>query len=675
MLLQIINENLGANDFPVSSFIGNIYFQGKFGLDIDESEYNRLLNTFNNALKASGDTLITHDDLLVVFKYEILEDNLKTKNRKGESYYVSSIILESSLMSFSTKEPIGSDNKYDALVQIFWDNIASIELHEHTADKELNFFRFYEKNNSGHHDLTIDRFGTDSLIAAGRLLKMFNEIVANKNKAKINAIDEHVELQSKIEKLFNDENYVEGVEALDDFSKKYNIDDITLDDSSFYYFNKTFGLRSMGRLDEALDTIDSYINRYKEKGEIEPYTYELKGELLFKQKKYLAALNCFAISEEHYENLGYKKGVHAKKEEVYYSFKKGFLDIPYSDRKFIFIGEDIYATASSEVVVLKEKNLPTAIRFPEGHPLINQVYVCHPHNQNFYFPLRSYNETLFLERINEFSHLTQCLGAIHLDISIPKSKTTDQNKISKKSLEADLSAKIATQQDFKPTKAPYVPNDLVWYPSELKWQKLAEQINGGRIKTHKELISSLQHEIISAQELTKIKAELKLLLPKAGVKYNSKNIGNKSAFEMLECVVKVKFEDSQKLQNSTTKLEEVSEPIFDVENEKNTLKLEKYKEAVSFMLEDDGIIDASERKILNRKRKKYGITKADALAIENTVLISNYSESEKKYIEELKEILEDGIISDIERKILNRYAKKFNISAEKQNLIDSIYIV
>ena len=56
------------------------------------------------------------------------------------------------------------------------------------------------------------------------------------------------------------------------------------------------------------------------------------------------------------------------------------------------------------------------------------------------------------------------------------------------------------------------------------------------------------------------------------------------------------------------------------------------------MIEDDGVIDDMERNILNRKIKKYGISKEDALTIENELLTSNYAENELNYIQELKGI-------------------------------------
>ncbi|PNW26112.1 hypothetical protein [Formosa algae] len=66
-ILQIINKNLGPDGFSDQEFKGSVYFQGENGLDIDKSEYIKLLDYFNNALKTSGGSVTPNDDLLVGF--------------------------------------------------------------------------------------------------------------------------------------------------------------------------------------------------------------------------------------------------------------------------------------------------------------------------------------------------------------------------------------------------------------------------------------------------------------------------------------------------------------------------------------------------------------------------------------------------------------------------------
>jgi len=97
------------------------------------------------------------------------------------------------------------------------------------------------------------------------------------------------------------------------------------------------------------------------------------------------------------------------------------------------------------------------------------------------------------------------------------------------------------------------------------------------------------------------------------------------------------------------------------------------------MLEDDGIIDDDERKILERKRTKYNITKERGIELENENIgkfnFLNLTTEEKEYIEEIKFFLEDdNEISEIERRMLDRLKVKLKISNERAFELESIII-
>ena len=89
----------------------------------------------------------------------------------------------------------------------------------------------------------------------------------------------------------------------------------------------------------------------------------------------------------------------------------------------------------------------------------------------------------------------------------------------------------------------------------------------------------------------------------------------------------------------------------------------KYKEEFLFMLEDGSIGDA-ERRLLERKRQKFGVSEERAKLIEESCAPS-LSEEEKEYIEIYKDMLEDGEISERRRKILNKEAESLGISQSR----------
>ena len=104
-----------------------------------------------------------------------------------------------------------------------------------------------------------------------------------------------------------------------------------------------------------------------------------------------------------------------------------------------------------------------------------------------------------------------------------------------------------------------------------------------------------------------------------------------------------------------------------------------YYELLVDML-DDGVIDESERNILNKRKGKYGISDERAKEIEDFAK-REYLESktpqfetdgEKDYYELLVDMLDDGVIDESERNILNKRKEKYQISDERAKELENI---
>ena len=99
---------------------------------------------------------------------------------------------------------------------------------------------------------------------------------------------------------------------------------------------------------------------------------------------------------------------------------------------------------------------------------------------------------------------------------------------------------------------------------------------------------------------------------------------------------------------------------------------QNYYEFIIDML-DDGIIDDSERNLLNKRKLKYGISDERAKEIEDLILeeLKNKNkpkfnmEGEEEYYELLMDMLEDGVIDDSERSLLDKRKLKYGISDER----------
>ena len=90
------------------------------------------------------------------------------------------------------------------------------------------------------------------------------------------------------------------------------------------------------------------------------------------------------------------------------------------------------------------------------------------------------------------------------------------------------------------------------------------------------------------------------------------------------------------------------------------------------MCYEDGEITDKERRILDRLRKSLGISEERAKELEAQCNPNMLSKDEMEYAEEVKAVLEDGIITDKERRLLNRLAKSLNISEERALEIEKI---
>ena len=100
-----------------------------------------------------------------------------------------------------------------------------------------------------------------------------------------------------------------------------------------------------------------------------------------------------------------------------------------------------------------------------------------------------------------------------------------------------------------------------------------------------------------------------------------------------------------------------------------TSEEQEYLEEIRACLDNDGEITSRERRLLDRLRKSLGITEARAKELEASV--NSMSDEEKEYQEELKVCLEDGTISDRERRLLDRLRKSLGISEERAKAIEN----
>lgn len=93
--------------------------------------------------------------------------------------------------------------------------------------------------------------------------------------------------------------------------------------------------------------------------------------------------------------------------------------------------------------------------------------------------------------------------------------------------------------------------------------------------------------------------------------------------------------------------------------------IEEFKEVIA-----DGEITERERRLLNRFRAKFGITAERGEELEAMIMRSSLTQEEQEYLEEYKEIIAEGEASERERRFLEKLRKANGISEERAKEIE-----
>ena len=662
-----------------SNFDGDIYFPDNNGkLQIERSVFNKMLNKFNEQFE---EPLFSpnDDEYCLSFKYEVYEKS-ESLWREDRNYYMATILTNLGIVSVWSEETTGFEKKPDQIDILLWEKIEDIKWYY--DDEKNNFFRFFIKNETHQYDLYLNRFGFPKYDnGIQQLLTLLTDIVIFENN-KEQAIEQHFEnLYSKIENLGFQEK-IDKIEALD-ILEEFKADYVNLNEdnsnSRFYYIHK---IKFTEDPKQALRVFSDYKKLCGDK--LGPATTFEIAKVYAMSHDYLSAVNYFAHSEENYQNAEEKFEVQTFKKNAYTELIKEFTNINYDNRKLLFVADEVVHTSMDGMVVLKKNRLPQGIQFPMNHPKINEVYICHPINKNSYLPIKEFEKELFTDRLHELMLLLGSLGAKNIDISSQKRNSNAENQKNNMQANASLDIKINSakvdyeknsnrdsslenelnvkfHQTLNPKKAPFVPNNLVWYHSNLGWQRLANQRLNGNLLLHTEVISTKQVETLSTNEIKKLNAEITFLWGKvkAAGGYTNEIDFNSVTEKNYTLEVAVEFEDIDNLQQIVS-----NENTHEIENKTtSTQSHEQYAEELRFMLEDDGEIDEKERRILERLRKNLGLSDEEARQIEEE--ITQLSQNEKEYLEEYQAIIADGEITERERRLLNRLSSSLGIAEER----------
>lgn len=509
------------------------------------------------------------------------------------------------------------------------------------------------------------------------------EVLSYKKSQIIGEFDNHMGKENYDEALIDSDNY------------------ISLFPFHYYgYIMKVNALNSMCNVKDAILNIEKAIEVFIESnGEDEnKWSSDEKneaGEILGWYGKLSQENNDIYSALWHYHNASLyysdkkeRDTTNAISDELYNTYIKDFSSLKYEHRKIIFIDKHLPISKPDSFITLKYNSLPQ-ISFPIGHPKIQELYIGHPFVSNIYFHISQFDVEFFQDKLMELNRILQCLGAKKIKLEYIENEQTKENKSSGMNISGEasyitsisgnyksdsksktidkLKKQMNTEQSFAPKELPYLPENLIWYQHEITWQRLAEQRLNGNIISSKINLSLNTQNYFSGSEKRKVMADFKGLILNIKGTFDEYSYLEKDTEQDIEWLIDVEFEPKENLiAFNNNPISTISDNNLGYDN-----KEIEYIEILRDCYEDKNV-STDERRILERQKIKLGISEERAKELEEQIKKEVlYSKSEIEYLEEVRFCLQDDqIISQDERRILERLRIKLNIDIKRAELLE-----
>lgn len=527
----------------------------------------------------------------------------------------------------------------------------------------------------------------------------------------------HVETETVFDhmnNLMSEENYDEVIDCAKEVVSDVDNDN---DTKCIAYMYLSDALSKKGEKDshkgmnsymrDAIEACDQAMELCEDEDPFRYTIFKQKGEIEQMADDVRSARNCFIAAMDS-EDFDLKKNAKNSYELLTREIsrdKNSFLNDDYNKRKFLFtVSNDklipgCYDKEDNVQWIFALGQIPNYINFPIGHPQPNTLYIGHPLKPGVYIPFENATEQLFMEKVRELCYLAQCLGAVEikfkrikgLDVSNSEASSVDcSGEVGRKFLNVGGSREVSCSetntysskdgvelvQRYSPIKKPFCPEGMVWYDSDPTWQTLVKQRLNGNILSYVEHVSSIETTTVSSNQLKSLKGSFEKLFIKASGSYDAKTDKTFSKTEEIEWEIDMQFKPLQDFEDDNFNSSNGQAVAQIAQTQKSELSEDElaYKEEVEFCLEDASEIDAHSRKFLERKRQKLGLSETRAQEIEDMVKASwvSFTDEEKEYMEALGDVIEDRVIPDNVRRLLERERKSLGISEERAKELEEI---
>jgi hypothetical protein len=298
---------------------------------------------------------------------------------------------------------------------------------------------------------------------------------------------------------------------------------------------------------------------------------------------------------------------------------------------------------------------------------------------------------MFEDRFMEALHLLSSLGACEIDIEASEDLTQElinraagEAKIQDRvftGMSASGSAEKSRREDSSSTRSasawlrlipnnqPCVPDDLAWYPQEPAWQAMAREALEGRIQEFRINLAQSHDFAVNEKFKSKVEADLKLFSGRVSAEIQIESESIRRELQKTRTAIVARFPSTH--QQSVNAMKAGAR----TEDRAHPQRLPAGEGSYLADLADvlgDGVMSDKERVILRRRQSRLGLSDEAVARLEALYAATlTLTPDESEYAEEVSDCLANGDISEDERRILDRRAKRLGIPKERAEAIEN----
>ena len=415
------------------------------------------------------------------------------------------------------------------------------------------------------------------------------------------------------------------------------------------------------------------------------YEYELKADMSDDTLEKFNLLNAALTSDiSHHRKDIIRNNINGLYSTVLDRWKQ---PISIEKRRIIFIANNLddiagyYDPTHSINHFFTIDRIPASIQFPYGQPTGNELYIANPVKPDEYVPYDNFEFTLFKDRILELKRLLRSLGATEITFTCKKGISIDEAERMESSVNAEarvLGHKASvdysseerqnrmSSQDIRVDyierldsyEYPSLPEGLHWYYHDRdgEWQAIVKARLHHNQLHFEQSISTKQVSLLNEQSQMNVNAAYEGLICKINANYHREREFHVKTTEETMWRITAEFKPLSEFENNQkTNSDKVA--ITDSSAEQEYIKDVK-------QLLEDGEISESDRDFLNIKRSKLGISEQRASELEKS-LATQLTEGEQFYLKKYRKYAETGEITEMQRHFLDDIANTYGLSPER----------